>query len=287
VDTAALNNSVIWLRGHQRQLRLGLMVLFALLCLYFVVMLVRTLVIPAPVVGAEINFSPSAAGNPRWAWYHVAAAPKKEASVAATSNELTKVSIKGELLGVVIAGDHSLATISAGRGAAKVYQLGDEIERNVTLEEVESHRIIVAKSGRRGEILLKDISGKKKSDEKEDLISVKESPPPKAAGNSFGLPGVGKTLPVNIEGEGLGLRLEDISADIADLADLQDGDVVMDINGTPVSDLFTNPALWTQFTRNTNLPMNLIRDGDRQEVYVNAAALFERIIPQLDAGLIQ
>lgn len=269
---------------HQRKVRLGLVALFAVLCLYFLFLIIKTVLFPGPAVFAEIHLAKQSATNVRWNWYATSSQDVQQEEEE--QEELAVASINAELLGVVIAGEDSIATIAVSRKAAEIYQIGDEIESNVTLEEVESNRVIISQAGARRQLLLKDITGSTTANTEEtQLIRVNETPA--ASGGGFTLPGVGATTPIQVPGEGMGLRLSQVSADIADLADLENGDVVMEINGTPVADLFTNPLLWQQFSQQTSLPMTVIRGGEREEVYVNASSLFEKIIPQLGAGLIQ
>eukprot|EP00903_Cladosiphon_okamuranus_P004476 g4474.t1 len=71
----------------------------------------------------------------RWNWYasaQVVEAPPEE------EEELAIANINAELLGVVVAGDDSVATIAVSRQGALVFRVGDEIDRNVSLEEVPS-----------------------------------------------------------------------------------------------------------------------------------------------------
>ena len=234
------------------------------------------------MVFAEVNFQRPAGANVQWSWYAGAAEPEEEVE----EEDIVDASISAELFGVVIAGEDSIATLTVSRKPAQVYRIGDELDRNVTLEEIEPNRVVISQNGTRRQILLNDITGgAQDSSDEESLIRVNDEPAPATAG--FSLPGVGSTTPIRVEGGGTGLRLSGVSEDIGDLADLRENDVVLDINGTPVADLFTNPLLWQQFSQETNLPMTVLRDGNQEEVYVNAASLFERIIPQLDAGLIQ
>lgn len=272
-----------WYGSNQKRVRTALFVLFMLLALYFVFLTVRTLVFSGPVVFAEVNLPRSSGASVRWNWYASASAPEEAPE---EQEDLAAASISAELLGVVIAGDDSVATIAVSRKPAQVYRIGDELERNVTLEEVDPTRVVISQSGTRQQILLKDVTGTTRNRSEEDSL-IRVNSAPTQAGVGFSLPGVGSTTPIQVPGEGMGLRLGQVSSDIADLADLQDGDVVLNINGIPVADLFSNPLLWQQFSQETNLPMTVLRDESKEEVYVNAASLFEKIIPQLGAGLIQ
>ena len=270
--------------ANLRWIRLGLTAFFMMLCLWFLFLVLRALLFPGPVVFAEINLPNASRSTLRWNWYSTATEPVEQEE---EQEELAVANINAELLGVVIAGEDSVATIAISRAGAQVFRIGDEIERNVSLEEVEPTRVVISQNGVRRQILLKDVTGKtnRNSNNEESLIRVNEAPA--NTGGSFNLPGVGSTTPIRLEDGGMGLRLGQVSGEISDLADLQGGDIVLDINGTPVADLFTNPLLWQQFSQETSLPMTVLRGGESEEVYVNAASLFEKIIPQLGAGLIQ
>ena len=271
-----------WYGLNQNRVRAALVVLSVILVIYLLCLILRALFFASPVVFAEVNFQRPAGANVQWNWYAGAAEPEEEVE----EEDIADASISAELFGVVIAGEDSIATLTVSRKPAQVYRIGDELDRNVTLEEIEPNRVVISQNGTRRQILLNDITGgAQDSSDKESLIRVNDEPAPARAG--FSLPGVGSTTPIRVEGGGTGLRLSGVSEDIGDLADLRENDVVLDINGTPVADLFTNPLLWQQFSQETNLPMTVLRDGNQEEVYVNAASLFERIIPQLDAGLIQ
>ena len=271
--------------ANQAKARLLILAALALLCVYFLFLIVRALVFPAPVVHAEISLTRQASVNARWNWF--TANQPTNAVAEKTDEDLSESRLNAELLGVVIAGEDSVATIAVSRRDAEVFRIDDEIDRNVFLEEVEPNRVIVTQNGVRQQITLKDITGNKKRDSKEQsLIKVNQAPVNQSAG-SFSLPGVGSTAPIQVPGVGMGLRLSQVSDEIGDLSDIQEGDVVIDINGTPVSELFSNPLIWQQFSQDTNLPMTVLRDGDQQQIFVNAASLFERIIPQIGSGLVQ
>lgn len=271
------------LAAHQHRLRMGLIVSGALACVWFLILIAK-IFLSSPGVFAEIHLDEPTKSNPRWNWY--TAAPVEEAPVE--EEDIAEAKISAELLGVVIAGERSVATIAVSRQTPEIFQIGDELQRNVTLEAVEPYRVIISETGVRRQLLLKSVTGEvvSASDEQDQLIRVNQTSQSQSQAG-FTLPGVGSTTPIQVPGEGMGLKLSGVSSDISDLADLRDGDVVMEINGTQVADLFTNPLLWQQFRQETSLPMTVMRDGERAEVYVNAASLFEKIIPQLGAGLIQ
>lgn len=272
--------------ANQSRIRFLTVGLLALLCVYFLILTVKTMLFSAPVIHAEISLSRPETATARWNWFVV----NREAVAAdnKSDEDLKESRLNAELLGVVIAGENSVATIAVSRRKAEVFRIDDEIDNNVFLEEVEPTRVIVVQNGARQQITLKDITGnKKKGDSKKDsLIKVNQASAPQPSG-SFSLPGVGSTTPIQVPGVGMGLRLSQVASEVGDLSDIQDGDVVVDIGGTPVSEMFSNPLLWQQFSQETNLPMTVVRDGEQQQIFVNAASLFEKIIPQIGAGLVQ
>lgn len=271
--------------ANQHKLRLVLVAALACLCVWFVFLSLRAFLFPGPLVYAEINLPNPARNTVRWNWF--TAATVAEVAPQEEEEELAVANINAELLGVVVAGDDSVATIAVSRQDAKVFRVGDDIDRNVSLEEVSSTRVVISQNGVRRQIPLKDVTGNANRNNTGENSLIQVNPSSSNSGAGFSMPGVGSTTPIQVPGEGMGLRLSNVSSDIADLADLQDGDVILNISGTPVSDLFSNPLLWQQFSQETSLPMTVLRGGEQEEVFVNAASLFEKIIPQLGAGLIQ
>ncbi len=175
----------------------------------------------------------------------------------------------------------ALASLSIG-GRDKLFTRGDTITNGVILEQIEPLRVVVSEAGVLRQINLKNL-GKGGAEADQELVRIQGRQ--ESAG--FELSGVLGASPVSLEDGSLGFRLSNISPEIAGMADLQERDIVVNVNGVPVEDLLVNPSRWQQIIGQSNVPLILVRDGQQQEIYVNAESLAERIMPQLGAGMVQ
>ena len=270
-----------------RWLVCGLLILVSLI---YLGLSVRLLIAPRPVLTAE-GLAPLQSGTAaRWSWFS-AAAPSPQATPE-PSEELALASINAQLLGVVIAGEHSLASISTSRNPEGVYRLGESIESGVTLEEVEAERVIISQRGSRRQIPLNRFDKGSKSD-KAGLMEVEPTPiqPVASTGTAgpsgFSLSGLVSTTPVQAPGGGAGLRLGSLSSELTDLVDVQEGDVILALNGTSVGEILANPLLWQKFLGETSVPVTILRGDTEVEVFVNPQSLSQRILPKLGTNRIQ
>gem|GEM_PF-115964 len=207
---------------------------------------------------------------------------------AVSEENLANASIRAELLGVVISPWGAYAAISTSANPDGVYGIGDSIETGVTLEAIEPTRVIISQRGSRRQIPLNSITEAGGAGQREDesgLLELNES----QAGfeQGFNLSGLLSAAPEMVPGIGLGLRLGNLSADLADLADVQEGDVLISVNGSAVSEMISNPVMWQQFSQMTSMPITVMRNDQQIELFVNGASLSEKILPQLGAGRVQ
>lgn len=266
--------------------------IFALASVFFAGLIINILLSAPPIVADSHGLKASnTSPDLRWNWFPNVRAPKvEEPKPQQTDEELARATIKAELLGVVITDDVSYATISTSRNPQGVYSVGDSIENNVTLEEIQDYRVILSQRGSRRQIPLKSLDKNARSgSNKSTLIEVDRSQASSQSQSSsgFNLSGLVSTNPVQLPDGGIGLKLGGLSEDLTDLADVREGDVVLAVNGSPVSDLLTNPLLWQQFSRQTNMPITIMRGEEQIELFVNAASLSEKILPRIGAGQVK
>ncbi|MEQ9565727.1 MAG: type II secretion system protein N, partial [Pseudomonadales bacterium] len=225
--------------------------------------------------------------NFRWNWFSTPQPEQAQQSqeLGISEENLANASIRAELLGVVISPRGSYAAISTSANPDGVYGIGDSIENNVTLEAIEPTRVIISQQGSRRQIPLNSITeagGSAQRADQSGLLELNESQAGPEQG--FNLSGLLSAAPEMVPGVGMGLRLGSLSADLADLADVQEGDVLISVNGSAVSDMMSNPVMWQQFSQMTSMPVTIMRDGEQIELFVNGASLSEKILPQLGAG---
>lgn len=197
------------------------------------------------------------------------------------TTELSDATINAELLGVVIQGDRAIASISVPRNPNGVYEVGDEISPGVSLERIEPLRVVVSERGTLRQIPLKPIVARRAAENTQLLETVESD----TAG--FSLSGVLGATPIQVAGVGLGIRLDSLDDEIVQISDLRVRDVILNVDGTPVSDLMTSPQRWQQLMMESNVTLDIQRDGVEQQITVNARSLGERILPTLGQGLVQ
>ena len=75
------------------------------------------------------------------------------------------------------------------------------------------------------------------------------------------------------------IALDNLSSDIKMMADIRDGDVVMQVDGLSVQDLMSNPMKLMSYSSATSLPVTVMRNGRQETIYVNAASLSAKMLP--------
>tara|TARA_B110000902_G_scaffold226313_1_gene264882 strand:+ start:5183 stop:5992 length:810 start_codon:yes stop_codon:yes gene_type:complete len=211
-----------------------------------------------------------------WNWFNGTAVTAPIVEV--DSRDLADANVKAKLLGVMLSESASLATISLNGRPEQVYRVGDKLGSSIVIKQMQAFRIIVEQNGVRWQILLKkpdDVMQIEQSSESESDSGSQTTDEGFAMANMFG------ALPVKVDNYGSGFKLNKLSDEMKMLADIEDGDVVVDIGGTGVQELMSDPAEWVKYSSETSLPVTVIRNGEEVVVYVNAASLSAKMLPKL------
>jgi len=252
---------------HPLQLvRLGVVLTLVLLCLYLGFLL-------AMQFNAGKTMETSVASVQRakplyWDWF-------RGDSVAAVlvvdqRDNLADAAIDAELLGVLITPSTASATVKFRGRREEVFHKGDKLAPDTTIIEIEAYRIVVKQNGINKQVLLK----------KPDIIMETEqsSPATQSPKSGFALANMFGAVPVNVSG-GSGLKLNNLSDEMKILADIRDGDVVIAVDGMAMGELMANPAAWMGYSSSSSLPVTVIREGQEETIYVNAASLYAKMLP--------
>jgi type II secretion system protein C len=194
-------------------------------------------------------------------------------AVADIPKELATANINAKLLGVVIAGADSSATMKYSGALERVYFKGDELDNNTTIVEIQPYRIVVNQNGVNKQIVM----------EKPDAVITSEqgsAATGDAASNGFALANMFGAVPV-MAGGSTGFKINNLSTEVQQLADIQEGDVVTKVNGVSIRDIMADPSQWMQFSTSTSLPVTVLRNGQEQVIYINASSLSAKMLPNL------
>jgi len=223
--------------------RLALVAALLVACVYLAVSILLQFIPSADRELREISRVPSAKAL-YWNWFS-SSSVVAEASMVEKHGELPEANINAVLLGVMMAGEDSLATLKFNGKPEAVYRIGDDLSSGFRLVDIETFRIVVRKNGLTQQVLMKKPEG---------IIETQQVSPTDSAAESSGQPQEGFALanmfgavPV-MAGNGAGLKLNNLSAELSAFADLQEGDIVLQIDGKSVQDLMANPAQWVSYS---------------------------------------
>jgi type II secretory pathway component PulC len=227
-----------------------------------------------PTAKALSRVSTPAVASLRWSWFSgvAVAAP----SIDLDSSNLADADVNAKLLGVVFSESSSSATISFNGRPEQVYHIGDKLGSSILIKQIQAFRIIVEQNGVKRQILLKKPDSVMQTEEAPEGYSDNEP-----VDEGFAMANMFGALPVKVDNYGSGFKLNKLSDEMKMLADIEDGDVVVDIGGTGVQELMSDPAGWIQYSSQTSLPVTVIRNGEEVVLYVNAASLSAKMLPKL------
>ncbi len=206
----------------------------------------------------------------RWNWFR-GSQPVEQVELV---GELENSNLKLKLLGVLISGDRSAATLAFNGKPEKVYQVGDNLASNVSIEQIEPYRVIIKENGTNKQILMA------KSDSVIETEQSTDSGDGQTADGGFAMANMFGAVPVRAGQYGNGFKLNKLSKEMKMLADIENNDIVVNVGGMAVQELMADPKQWIKYSTETSLPVTVIRDGQPVELYVNAASLSAKMLPK-------
>jgi type II secretory pathway component PulC len=242
----------------------------ALLCAVFVFYGVSTWLRQPQVPEAPKSSSLGAQGTVRpWRWFVMS--PDDQQRVEMETLEEARLDAK--LLGVVYAVDKATATLRISGGTEKVYKVGDVIQGGVQINAIEPYRVVVLQNGKREQISMTRADLPLVGNADRDSSASSALPP------GFSLGQVFNAVPVSIDDQKSGLKLDALSTEIQQFAEFREGDVIVNVDNQAVQELLANPSLWMKYSTNAALPVTILRDGQESVIHVNAPALALRLLP--------
>lgn len=214
----------------------------------------------------------SIVSSPRWNWFNsnqsIQQLPIEQVA------ELEDALLRAKLLGVMISEGLSSATVEVSGKPEKVFHVNDKLAPRVTLEKIEPYRIIVIEDGVKKQILMV------KSDTVIETEQSSSAESGQTADGGFSMANMFGAVPVRVDEYGSGFKLNKLSEEMKMLADLENDDIVVDVDGVGVQELMSDPQQWIKYSAQSSLPVTVIRDGEPVVVYVNAASLSAKMLPK-------
>jgi type II secretory pathway component PulC len=206
-------------------------------------------------------------------WFGSKAIVQKEADMSNIYDELPTADIDAQLLGIIIAGDASSATVKFGGSKEVVHFKGDKLNAKTTIIDIQGYRLVVRQGGVNKQMLMQ---------KPESIIEQSKGISTGSAekGSGFSLVNMFGAVPVMVQGS-TGFKVNNLSTEMQQLADIQEGDIIAQVDGVPISEIMANPAMWLKFSSSTSLPLSVMRDNQMQIIYINASSLSAKMMPSL------
>ena len=188
--------------------------------------------------------------------------------------KLPELKIDADLLGVMLSNSNSSATLKFKGRPEKVFKVGDKLSGSIELVEIQAYRIILEDNGVRKQLMMK----------KHDVImqsaASESAPPSNIRQEGFAISNLFGAVPVKV-GEGQGFKVNSLSSEVKALADIRNGDVILQVDGSLIQDLMGNPMNLMKLRSSSNLPVTILREGREEIIYVNAESLSAKMLPAL------
>ena len=188
--------------------------------------------------------------------------------------KLPELKIDADLLGVMLSNSNSSATLKFKGRPEKVFKVGDKLSGSIELVEIQAYRIILQDNGVRKQLMMK----------KHDVImqsaASESAPPSNIRQEGFAISNLFGAVPVKV-GEGQGFKVNSLSSEVKALADIRNGDVILQVDGSLIQDLMGNPMNLMKLRSSSNLPVTILREGREEIIYVNAESLSAKMLPAL------
>ncbi len=223
----------------------------------------------------------------KWNWF-------SDTAVSAKSARPPPSRIKANLIGVIAMSKQSgrgLALIKY-KGKEEIYRVGDEIAEAVVLTEIAGNYVTLQRDdvtetleiekskallGGQKEKSKKAKRGDKKAPKDDDAPALPESPQEIADAKTF--KDILRKEPLQLlnlfsfeqvksgdqTGFSLSAKRED-GRNMLDSVGLKEGDVLISVNGTPASQMPSNPRLWKAILKANRIKVKVLRDGAETEV---------------------
>ena len=259
------------LKNPKQMATIGVSALLGLLCLWLIVAIIMQVASPPAQYSAMARLPSAKALN--WNWFSSELAVAEVDEVPQIADQLANANINAKLLGVVMAGDASSATLKVNSSPEAVYQKGDDLGSNSIIVEIQPYRIVVSQNGVNRQILLQKPES---IIETEQVSSSNQSAPE----DGFALANMFGAVPV-MTGGAAGFKMNNLSDEMKQLADMQDGDIITHVDGVPIQDLLANPQKWIALSGSSSLPVTVKRQGQEETIYINAASLSAKMLPNL------
>jgi len=194
-----------------------------------------------------------------------------------------KSTLNYKIRGIYYSEDQALASVILQKGAQKTlfYRLGDEVDRNIYIDQIQPDHVLISRNGRLEKLVLE----KPKADMNKALASrgnlntnlpvsssaqVLKSYRRRYENNPMALAKRFQAIPVEENGRNIGYKLKPLRGEsLLKKLELQKDDVFVEINGIGLDKPFQALDALKSLTTAQNVSLTVLRNGNRETLDFN------------------
>lgn len=206
----------------------------------------------------------------------------KQAQPTTVVEDAPKSSLNYKLRGIYYSDDESLASIILEKSSndTQFYRLGDEIDRNIFIHQIQADAVIISRSGKLEKLVLeKPELNLTQNSADQRLINVRPASASsevlqnyrrRYANNPMALARRFSAIPVQENGRNIGYKLKALRGEqLLKKLDLQEDDVFVAINGIGLDKPFQALDALKSLTTADNVSVTVLRNGNRETLDFN------------------
>ena len=200
---------------------------------------------------------------------------------AAPVKDAPKSSLRYKLRGIYYSTDQALASVILQKDASdtQFYRLGDEVDRNIYIEQIHPDHIIIARSGRLEKLVLEkpttDVNAPR------ERVAALNTQPAQSSrvlqnyrrrykDNPMALAKRFQAIPVEENGKNVGYKLRALRGErLLQKLNLQPDDVFLEINGIGLDKPFQALDALKSLTTANSVALTIMRNGNRETLDFN------------------
>ena len=192
-----------------------------------------------------------------------------------------KSSLNYKLRGIYYSEEQSLASVILEKNAndSKFYRLGDEIDRNIFVHQIQPNHIIISRQGRLEKLVLEkpttNLTGANRKQAISNLpastsVKVLKSYRRRYKDNPLALAKRFQAIPIQENGKNIGYKLKALRGErLLQHLDLQEDDVFVAINGIGLDKPFQALDALKSLTTANSVSVTVMRNGNRETLDFN------------------
>lgn len=206
---------------------------------------------------------------------------QKQITTTAIVEDAPKSTLNYKIRGIYFSADESLASIILQKNSdsAMFFRLGDEIDSNIFIHQIQPNHVIISRSGKLEKLVLEKPELNANTLAASQTMNVLPSSPSsevlssyrrRYANNPMALARRFQAIPVEENGKNIGYKLKALRGEqLLKKLNLQDDDIFVAVNGIGLDKPFQALDALKSLTTAKNVSLTVLRNGNRETLDFN------------------